>query len=214
MPRSFIAPLITIAALVAVIGGWLIFAKEEASRFSAVHRVLHQRSVLKLRYEVSRARGPISREVYTMLDEDGKSQTTYAVTDRRGTTASFSLPVRGYDVSFLFQQLVLDGVWEVHTEPARGDLSKAYLVYVEQTVDTRSGSRTVGFTDPHYWAVEGGHQFAIKLDRSKPVPDLVNLTATSTAEPRLQKIVNDFAGFSPPGFRRSVEAARAKLARS
>ena len=214
MRRSFTAPLITIAVLAAFVAGWLIFAKEEATRATAVHRVLHQRSVLRLRYEITSTRGPYERETYGMLDDDGKSSVTYAVTDRRGTTASFDMPVNGYDVSFLFQKLVLDGMWDVITEPPRGDRTKAYLITIAQTADTRSGSRTVGFTDPHYWAVEGGHAYTIKLDKNEPVPDLISLKSTSLAEPRLEKIVADFNAFAPPGFRREIESARKKLARS
>jgi len=214
MRQKYIAPVIALAAIAAFVAGWQMFAKDEGARYQAVHRVLHQRSVLRLRYEVSSTKGPYAREVYGMLDVDGKSSATYAVTDRRGTTASVDIPIEGYAVSFLFQKLVQDGVWEVTTEPPRGDRSKAYLVYVEQTADIRSGSRTVGFTDPHYWAVKGGHEYSIKLDRNKPVPDLVNLKATSMAEPRLEKIVADFAEFSPPGYQHTIESVRAKLARS
>lgn|GEM_PF-399012 len=213
MRRSFIAPAIFLAAIAAFVVGWQIYAKDEAGRFAAVHKVRMQRSILGLRYEVTSTRGPYSRELYTMDDVDGRSRVSYAVTNRKGTTASFELPVKGYDVSFLFQKLVLDGVWEVHNEPPRGDLSKVFRVTVSQTADTKSGSRTVGFTDPHYWAVSGGREYSIKLSKDKPV-DLLQMTSTSTAEPRFEKIVADFVAFAPSGLRSSIAAARAKLARS
>ena len=213
MRRSFIAPIIFFVSIAAFVVGWQVYAKDEAARFAAVHQVRMQRSVLGLRYEVSSTRGPYARELYTMDDVDGKSRVSYAVTNSKGTTASFNLPVNGYDVSFLFQKLVLDGVWEVHNEPPRGDLSKVFRVTVTQTADTKSGSRTVGFTDPHYWAVNGGREYSIKLSKDKAV-DLLHMTSTSMAEPRFEKIVADFAAFSPAGLRASVAAARAKLARS
>ena len=213
MRRSFIAPAIFLAAIAAFVVGWQIYAKDEAGRFAAVHKVRMQRSILGLRYEVTSTRGPYSRELYTMDDVDGRSRVSYAVTNRKGTTASFELPVKGYDVSFLFQKLVLDGVWEVHNEPPRGDLSKVFRVTVSQTADTKSGSRTVGFTDPHYWAVSGGREYSIKLSKDKPV-DFLQMTSTSTAEPRFEKIVADFVAFAPSGLRSSIAAARAKLARS
>jgi len=43
------------------------------------------------------------------------------------------------------------------------------------------------------------------------VPDLVNLQSTSTADPRYEKIVADFAAFGSARFRQTVAAARAKL---
>ena len=78
----------------------------------------------------------------------------------------------------------------------------------------RSGKHTFSFADPHYLATTAGRQYNIHLDKNKPVPDLVTLNSTATADSRYQKIVNDFASFGPPRFKKTVAAAREKLLKS
>jgi hypothetical protein len=87
-------------------------------------------------------------------------------------------------------------------------------VTIEQVADTQSGSHHFAFTDPRYLATEAGREYHIHLDPNKPVPDLLTLQSTSTADPRYQEIVDDFEQFGPPSFKRTIVAAREKLLRS
>ena len=214
MRRLSVTPLILVAVALAAVGGWLLFAKSEHDRYVAVQRVLHSRSQIHLVYSVDHASGAIAREVWTMDNVDGRSSAAYAVTDRKGTTAKFDEPVDGYGVTFLFERLVQDGIWELHSRPARGRSRDVHYVTIAQVADTKSGEHRFGFTDPHYIATSAGREYHIHLDRDKPVPDLLSLESTSMADPRYQKIVDDFEGFGTPRFKRTVLAAREKLLRS
>ena len=191
-----------------------MFAASESTRYVATQRVAQSYSAIHLRFIVTHTTGSIAREVYAMQNINGHSQASYAVTDRNGTTARFLQPLKGYDVTFLFERLVADGLWDLTTKAPRGDLSRGYDVRVEQAVGSRSGSREYHFTDPHYWATTGGQQFRIHLDPNKPVPDLLTLKSTSIAEPRYERIVADFTSFSPPRFRETVARARMRAERS
>jgi hypothetical protein len=156
--------------------------------------------------------GPIVREEYSMADLDGISSATYRAVGRDGVTIRVeSLARQTYDVSFFFEKAVQDGIWELRSKPPRGDTSTQYAMTVYQLVDEQHGSHTIQFTDPHYWATTGGHQFHITLDRSKPVPDLVQLKSTSLVEPRYARLVGDFRSFGSPAFRSKVAAAQTRL---
>ena len=213
MRRSVTPTLIFIAIVFAVVAGWRMFAASEATRYRATQRIAQSYSAIHLRLTLVHTGGPIVREVYAMQNVNGRSAATYSATDRNGTTARFSQPVEGYDVTFLFERLVADGLWDLTTKPPRGDVSTVYDVRVEQAVGSRHGSREYHFTDPHYWATTGGQQFQIHLDPSKPVPDLLTLKSTSIAEPRYGRVLADFAEFSPPSFRKTVAHARTSAQR-
>jgi hypothetical protein len=149
-----------------------------------------------------------------MQNDNGHSTAAYAATDRHGTTAKFDEPVVGYDVTFLFDKLVQDGIWDLHSRPARGTSRDVHEVRIAQVADTAQGEHQFSFTDPHYLATSAGREYHIHLDRNKPVPDLLSLQSVSTADPRYQKIVDDFQQFGTPGFKRTIVAAREKLLRS
>ena len=209
--RSPVTVLILVAAIAAVVGGWLLFAQSERQRFVAVRQVRASRSEIRLTLAVDHVAGPIAREEWHMENLDGRSRASYAVTDRHGTRASFDEAIQGYDVTFLFDRLVADGIWELHTRPDRGRDHDIHTVTIDQVAAAARGAHTFRFTDPQYLATTAGRQYHIHLDRDKPVPDLLRLDSTSTADPRYAKIVADFEGFGPPRFKRTVAAARAKL---
>jgi hypothetical protein len=214
MRRFPVTPLIVVVAIVAAVGGWLLFAKTEHDRYVAVQRVRNSRSEFHLRYTIARDVGPISREVWSMANIDGRSSASYAVTDRKGTTATFDEPVAGYSVTFLFEKLIQDGIWELHTRSGKGVSHETYAVDISQVADTKSGSHHFEFTNPHYLATTAGREYQIHLDPHKPVPNLLMLQSTSVADPRYQKIVDDFQTFGSPGFKKTIVAAREKLLRS
>jgi hypothetical protein len=217
MRRLPINAFIAILSLVFVVSGWQLYARNEAERFRAVDAVRSSKSFIKLVLHVDYPSGRIASEEYTLVDSDGKSRATYAVADRKGTIATFDELIRGYDVTFAFDKLVQDGIWELNSKHARTLADVKYTVTIEQTAQAQSGHRTFSFTDPHYWAVAAGRQYHIRLDARKPVPsqaDLLRLDSTSLAEPRYAKIVADFETFGSPAFHRTVASARAKLLRS
>ncbi len=179
-----------------------------------MQRVLDQRSEFHLTYSVEHADGPLERETWTMNNVNGKSTAAYSAVDRKGYEAKFQEPIPGYSVTFLFDKLVQDGIWELHTRQARGKVPDVHSVTIAQVAGTQSGSHHFEFTDPHYLATTAGRQYEIHLDPHKPVPNLLMLQSTSTADPRYQKIVDDFEQFGGPNFKQTIADAREKLLRS
>jgi hypothetical protein len=217
MRRFPVNAFIAVLALVFIVSGWQLYAHNEAARFAAVHAVRSSNSYIKLTLHVVYAGGPIATEDYTLVDDNGRSRATYAVGDRKGTIATFDEIIRGYDVTFAFDKLVRDGIWELNSKHPRTLADTRYTVAIEQTAQSQSGRRTFSFTDPRYWAVAAGRQYHIRLDPKAPTPseaDLLRLDSTAVAEPRYLKIVDDFEAFGSPAFHRTVASARAKLLRS
>jgi hypothetical protein len=206
---------ILVLAAIGVVGGWKIFAASESQRYQAVSTVRAQRSELHFGEAISHDKGPIAREEWRLDNVNGKSTASYTAENRAGSRiAKFTEPIPGYDVTFAFEKLVQDGIWELQTRPLRGNTADVYTMRVAQVVGDRSGSHKFVFTDPHYLATTAGRQYEIHLDKNKPVPDLLTLNSTSNADPRYQKIVDDFAAFGPPRFKKTVAAAREKLLKS
>jgi hypothetical protein len=213
--RRFPTILIVVAAVVFVVGGLRLFWNSEHQRYRAVDTVLKQQSKVLINETIEHAKGPIAREEWTLSNINGSSAAAYNALNRAGTRiARFIYPIHGYDVTFAFQKLVLDGIWELHSRPMRGNTDNVYTVSIAQTAGDRSGSHTFVFTDPHYLATSAGREYDIHLDRGKPVPDLLTLQSASSADDRYQRIVDDFQSFGPPGFRSSVTSARAQALHS
>ncbi|HEY5341446.1 MAG TPA: hypothetical protein VIK27_10500 [Candidatus Aquilonibacter sp.] len=211
MRRFPVSLLILVVAVAAVAGGWMLFAKAEHERFVAVDRVNRSRSEIRFSYIVDHTSGRIAREVWSMQNINGHSMASYTAVDRHGTKATFDEQIVGYDVTFLFDKLVQDGIWELETRPFRGSSQTLHVVAISQVADKSQGSHRFQFSDAHYIATEAGREYHIHLDPHKPVPDLVNLQSTSTADPRYEKIVQDFEQFGPPRFKATIAAAKAKL---
>jgi hypothetical protein len=207
--------IIVLATLVFVAGGVRLFWNSEHQRYRAVQGVLRQQSKVHITETITHAKGPLAREEWTLSNDNGNSTASYEALNRAGTrVARFTYPIKGYDVTFAFQKLVLDGIWEVRSRPLLGNTNDVYTISIAQTAGDRSGSHRFNFADPHYLATTAGRQYAIHLDPKKPVPDLLTLQSTSTADPRYQQIVDDFQSFGPPGFRATVANARRTLLHS
>ena len=206
---------IVVLAIIGIVGGWRLFSGNESQRYQAVKQVRNQRSELHFGETIAHDKGPIAREEWRLDNVNGKSVASYNAVNRAGSRiAKFSEPIEGYDVTFTFEKLVQDGIWELHTRPLKGNTNDVYTIRVAQVAGDRSGSHKFTFADPHYLATTAGRQYEIHLDKNKPVPDLVTLQSTSTADPRYQKMVDDFASFGPPRFKKTVAAAREKLLKS
>lgn len=181
-------------------------------RLLKVAKIQNTPSALYLRLTIRYDKPPIYEEVYDMKDVNGVSTATYKVVGYSGKVISIiEPPGKTYDVSFFFGKIVQDGIWQLTNRPPRGNTSVHYTLFIKQYADNKHGSRTIVFTDPHYWAVTAGRQYQIRLDPNKPVPDLLKLDSTSIADPRYQEIVDDFRAFGSPAFRRKVEEARAAI---
>jgi hypothetical protein len=210
--RNPIPPLLALAFLLAIALGWWLFAKTEQGRYDATLRVAHSYSSLQLGLKMVHATGPIVEEDYAMENRNGVSSSSYRAIGRGGTVIDVkALPRETYDVTFLFEQAVQDGIWELRDRPTRGDASIRYTINVSQTVTGQHGSHHFSFSDPHYWATTGGHQFKIHLDKNKPLPDLLQMSSTTLVEPRYAKLVADFTDFGTPAFRSRIAQAKARL---
>ena len=207
-------PLIVIAlAVAAVIAGWLLFfVKPESARYHATQKVANSSSDLHVGLIVRYSNGRIASEEYRMADHNGSSTATYRIIGTNGKVYTITTPaIESYTVPFFFERVVADGIWKITDRPPRGDRSITYTTHVDQAVQNERGSRTVTFTDPHYWATTAGHQYEIHLDRNKPTPNLLQLSGTTLSDKRYQEIVKDFRDFGTPGFRAKVAEVQAAV---
>ncbi len=212
MHRSIVPLFVFLGGLAALAGGWLIFERTERASYEAAHRVAHSRSEIRMSLLVRRARGPIAEEEYRLADLDGVSSAEYRGRNRSGLQVKIdSLPRRTTDVSFTFGKAVLDGIWELTSKPPRGDTSTSYEIAVYQEITGEHGSRRFTFTDPAYWARNAGREYHIRLERSKPVPDILRLEGTTLSEPRYERLVADFLEYGSPSFRARIAAVQARL---
>jgi hypothetical protein len=201
-------------AAIAIVSGWFVFAGREHARFAAVDQVRRQRSEIRITYAIDHESGRLAHEEWRFANVDGRQTASYSAVDRNGTRATFDERESGYDVTFLFDKLVADGIWELQTRPFRGDRPDVHTVRIAQVTGAQSGAHTFAFSDPHYLATSAGREYHIRLDREKPVPDLLTLDSTSSADPRYQKIVNDVESYGSPRFRETIVKARQRLLRS
>jgi len=191
---------------------WRYFAIEHPDEYAAVRKVAHSHSDIKLGMQVHHTNGSISDEYYSMEDRDGLSTSQYRAVGRDGTSIKVdALPRQTVDVAFLFDRAVADGIWDLTNRPVRGDASTSYTIDIYQLTNGKHGSRSITFTDPHYWATTGGHQFQIHLDKNKPVPDLLQMTSTVAVEPRYERLVKDFLSYGTGQFKAKIAQAQAKL---
>ncbi|MBV9148280.1 MAG: hypothetical protein JO024_00325, partial [Candidatus Eremiobacteraeota bacterium] len=197
MRRPAFALVVSLAAVAAVIAGWILFfAKPETARYHATQKVANSSSDLHVGMNVRYASGPITSEEYRMADRNGSSTASYRIVGTNGKVYTITTPpIESYTVPFFFERVVADGIWKVVNRPPRGDRSIAYALHVDQAVQGERGSRTVTFTDPQYWATTAGRQYEIHLDRNKPTPSLLQLSGSAIADKRYQAIVNDFRNF-------------------
>lgn len=207
-PGSWFGTAIFVFAVLFIIAGlflkWPDFAHKQQ-----VEGVLHQQSVLDLSMTMKYAKPPLYLEQYTFHNDNGVSTAQYRVQSFAGKVITITLPPeKTYEVTFLFQQVVLDGIWDLVNKPAAGDTSIVYTLHIHQISGDKQGSRTILFTDPHYWAVTAGRQYEIQMNPHSPTPDLTKLKSTSLADPRYLKIVNDIRDFGPPAFQAKVQQAR------
>lgn len=216
MRRNLTPLLILVAVLVGLGAAYYDFRTTEVSRINQSARVSQQRSEIRLSMTIAYDRGPLVRETYRMADINGTSMLQYQVLGRNNVQITIVERPRptlqeGVNVAFLFDELVRDGIWDLHSRPPRGDTTVHYTLAITQITGNTHGSHQFAFTDPRYWATTGGRQFHLTLDRNKPLPDLLRMSSTVLIEPRYGQLVVDFRTFGPPSFRDKVDAARKRM---
>ena len=215
MRRNPIPILILVLSIAGLLAAYAMFSRSIVPRYAGARKVLSRPSDIRLSLTLRHDRGPIVEEDYAMRDTDGVSASSYRAVGRNGTAITVEerprVSLDAANVAFLFGRVVQDGIWELTNRPPRGDASTHYTVHVYQLIDDQHGSRDYTFTDPHYWATTGGHQFHITLAKNKPVPDLLTMSSTVLVEPRYEALVEDFRSFGPDSFRAKAAQARARL---
>ena len=197
-------------AVIFIIAGLVFIRWPDFQHKKELHNVLQSRSVLETSLAIKYDKPPIYSEQYAMHNDNGISTAQYRIQGYSGKVVQITLPPdKTYMVTFFFEQLVQDGIWQLMSKPPIGDTSVHYTLFIHQVADQKQGSRTIMFTDPHYWAVTAGHQYEIQMSQNSPTPDLTKLKSTSMADPRYAQMVQAFRDFGPPSFRQKVAQAQA-----
>lgn len=203
---------IFIFVVVFIVVGTIFIPWPDFQHKPEVSRVRQSASVLDLGLTIKYDKPPIYLEQYTMRNDNGVSTAQYKIQGYSGKVVTITLPPdKTYAVTFLFQQVVQDGIWQLMNKPPAGNTDAHYTLHIFQIADNKQGQRTVLFTDPHYWAVTAGRQYQIQLSKNSPTPDLTKLKSTTLADPRYEKIVQDFRNFGPPSFKQKVARAQAMI---
>jgi hypothetical protein len=177
--------------------------------------VRNSRSVLDLSLAIKYDKPPIYEEQYTMRNNNGISTAQYRIQGYSGKVVTITLPPdKTYAVTFFFEEVVQDGIWQLMSKPPIGNTDVHYNLHIFQVADNKQGQRTVLFTDPHYWAVTAGRQYQIQMSANSPTPDLTKLKSTTLADPRYEKIVQAFRNFGPASFRDKVSRAQVMIRNS
>jgi hypothetical protein len=206
---SWFGTAVFVFAVVFIVCGLLFIKWPDFQHKQELARIVNSRSVLDAALTIKYAKPPIYQEHYEMHNDNGISTAQYRVQGYNGKVVTITLPPdKTYAVTFFFEGIVQDGIWQLVNKPDAGDTTALYTLFIHQIADTKQGTRTVKFTDPHYWAALAGHQYEIQLSRNSPVPDLTKLKSTSLADPRYEQIVQAFRDFGPPEFRARVAQAK------
>lgn len=201
---------IFIFAVVFIVLGTIFIPWPDFQHKREVTRVGQSASVLDVGLLIKYDKPPIYLEQYTMHNDNGVSSVQYKIQGYSGKVVTISLPPdKTYAVTFFFEDVVQDGIWQLMNKPDAGNTDAHYTLHIHQVADREQGSRTITFTDPHYWAIQAGRQYHIQLSTNSPTPDLTKLQSTTLADPRYEKIVNAFRAFGPSSFREKVRQAQA-----
>ena len=202
---------IFVFAVAVGIWGYFFYTAAELRRIHDVAHVSKAPSELYASLLIRYDKPPLYDEEYRMQDVEGVSSFTYRVRGYNGRQITVTAPPAAvYDVSFFFQRLDQLGIWQIVNKPSRPDTDAHYTIFVKQLADYKQGERTVTFTNPHYWATTGGHQFHIDLSKQNP-NDLLKMSSTTLTDPRYEQIVNAFRAFGPDEFRNNVANAQARV---
>ncbi len=206
---------IFIFVVVFIIAGLVFIKWPDFQNKQQLSNVRNSRSVLDLSLTIKYDKPPIYEEQYHMSNDNGVSTAQYRIQGYSGKVVTITLPPdKTYAVTFFFEEVVQDGIWQLMSKPPAGNTDAHYTLHIFQIADNKHGDRTVMFTDPHYWAVTAGRQYHIVLSKNSPTPDLTKLNSTTLADPHYEQIVEAFRNFGPPSFRQKVANAQALIRNS
>jgi hypothetical protein len=209
---SWFGTAIFIFVVVFIIVGLVFIKWPDFQNKPQLHNVRTSRSVLDLSMTIKYDKPPIYEERYSMRNDNGTSTAQYRIQGYSGKVVTITLPPdKTYAVTFFFEEVVQDGIWQLMNKPPAGDTDAHYTLHIFQVADNKQGQRTILFTDPHYWATSAGRQYHIVLSPNSPTPDLTKLNSTTLADPRYEKIVQAFRNFGPSSFRQKVTHAQALI---
>lgn len=207
---SWFGTAIFVFVVVFILLGTFLIKWPDFQHKQEVAKVAEGASVLDLSLLMKYSKPPIYLEQYTMHNDNGVSTVQYKIQGYSGKVVTITLPPdKTYDVTFFFEAVVQDGIWQLMNKPDIGNTDIHYTLHIHQVSGTEQGSRTITFTDPHYWAVQAGRQYHIVLSANSPAPDLTKLQSTTLADPRYEKIVQAFRAFGNDAFRAKVKQAQA-----
>jgi len=215
MRRPWLPATLFIFCIVFLIAGTIFIKWPDFQNKPEVSRVRQAPTVLDLRLTIKYDQPAIYEEQYLIRNNNGLSTAQYKITGYSGKVVTITIPpAKRYDMTFFFEDVVADGVWLLTNRPPRGNTDVHYTLYVHEIANRRQGSRTITFTDPHYWAVTAGRQYQIHLSPNSPTPDLLRLKSTALADPRFEKIVRAFRSFGPASFRQKILQAQELVRKS
>jgi hypothetical protein len=210
--RSWFVVLVFVAIVVA---GYLLFLRPYLTQEPELDRVLKAKSTWTVTMQEYKQTGPISQETYRIANDNGASKMYYAATNQDGTlTKWFEVPISGPTPTFLFQELGVDGIWDLDSKPVRPRSTDQYIVEVDQTLGDEGGSRAFGFSDPKYWATTKAEEFQLRLP-AKSMHGL-NLSHIASAgrslrDPHYLRIVQEIESFGPSSVLEAQNKIRAEL---
>jgi len=198
-----------VVSAILVVWGWNFYAADELNRWNGVVRVAHAPSSIDLRLRIHYPKPPIYEESYHITDINGVSKYLYEVRTYNGLLIKVTQPPHAtYNVSFFFEALEQKGLWKLTNKAPRSKIDPIYTLVVKQSVGGKSGSRTVVFSNPHFWATTAAQYHSMHIDAARSKNGILEVQSSSLLDPRYEEIVRAFATFGPDEFRRDVAAAR------
>lgn len=214
---SWFGTAVFVFAVVFIISGLVFIKWPDFQHKQDVAKVLNQHSLGEATLTINYDQPPIYLEQYTLRDDNGVSSAQYKIQGYSGKVVTITMPPEktfspNRNVGYFFEDITQnDQAWQLMNKPPVGNTDEQYTLHIHQIADNRQGTRTVTFTDPHYWAITAGRQYHIQLSAHSPTPDLTKLESTTIADPRYEKIVQAFRNFGPPSFRQKIEQAQAMV---
>jgi len=210
------AILFAIMAAVAIVA-YVYFFRPFMQMQPQVQAVINANSTWSVTMQEYLLGGPLSAQTYRISNDNGKTSIFYSATNRAGTvTKEFDAPLAGPEGTFLFEELRVDGIWDLDDRPVRPNATDEYIVEVDQTLGDEGGSHAFGFSDPAYWATTKAQEFNLHLPATGPISGLSGATlgvaGHSLREPRYWQIVQAIRAFGPPSIQTAMVNIRAQLA--
>jgi len=188
MRRPWLPTALFIFCIVFLIAGTIFIKWPDFQNKPQVEKVLQAPTVLDLRLTIAYANPPIYQEQYLVRNDNGLSTAQYKITGYSGKVVTITIPpAKRYDMTFFFDDVVQDGIWQLTNRPLRGNTDPRYPLSGHEVANRRQGSRTITFKDPHCLAVTAGRTYEVHQSPTSPTPARLKRHTTATQEPRVEK---------------------------